>query len=127
MPVCPECHVTYSGAQGSGGHCRGGPYGGCCLTFRTQGAADAHRVGVHDPRDKQYAANPRRCLTTEEMVGMGFRLTDRGWTNNPPSTRWSTVEAVSGPAIPEVPGTVEMPGNPARGTLLGHLRRRLGR
>jgi len=60
-----------------GGHCRGGIYGGCDRTFRTDSAANAHRVGPHHPRGL------RRCLTDEEMAEAGWRLTDRGWTNEP--------------------------------------------
>lgn len=77
-PTCPECGQRYDGRQRSGGHCRGGRYGGCCQTFANNASADAHRVGPYEPR------NARRCLTPQEMLDKGWRLTDRGWNKSKP-------------------------------------------
>ncbi len=70
MPECPDCGERYSGTDASGGHCRGGVYGGCCRTFASDAAADAHRP-VGGP-----------CL--DVATAPGWRLTARGWTNTPP-------------------------------------------
>jgi hypothetical protein len=43
--TCPECGLKFSGADRSGGHCRGGAYGGCCQSFRSLGGFDKHRTG----------------------------------------------------------------------------------
>jgi hypothetical protein len=59
----------------SGGHCAGGPFGGCCRTFASTTAGDAHRQGDY--------ATGRECIdvTTEE----GWRLNQYGeWTNSKP-------------------------------------------
>lgn len=70
--LCPDCGALYSGAQGSGGHCRDG----CHRTFANQSSGDAHRTGPYD--------GDRRCLTVTEMTDRDWRLTPRGWTMFPP-------------------------------------------
>jgi len=81
--TCNICGQQYS--PKGGGHCRGGAYGGCCRTFSSDRAGDKHRVGPYDP------PGLRRCLTDEEMATLTrkdgtiiWRLTNRGWTNEPP-------------------------------------------
>ena len=64
---CPECGQTY---RPSAGHCRGGAYGGCCISFAAQVDFDEHRVGDH-------AEGTRRCLTQQERL-------DRGWEADTP-------------------------------------------
>lgn len=70
MPYCDLCDSFY--AANGGGHCRGGKFGGCCKTFASDSAFDAHR------RDG-------KCIdvTSENSAGEGWRLSKRGWTNRP--------------------------------------------
>jgi hypothetical protein len=77
-PTCPDCGQQYRGNIG-GGHCRA-YYGGCCQTFANNETGDAHRVGPYEPR------GARRCLTPQEMLDKGWRLTAHGWTKFPPRT-----------------------------------------
>jgi len=78
--ICPHCHQTYSGADSSGGHCVGGPYGGCCQSFASDYAGDKHRVGPH-------GGGRRRCLTPDEMTAKGWTQDDMGaWRTPPPKT-----------------------------------------
>ena len=70
--TCPECGATFPGGQ-RGGHCRGGAYGGCCLTFSSDAAFDHHRVGPQSARS---------CL--DVTVDAGWRLTRNGWTDSEP-------------------------------------------
>lgn len=72
---CHDCGSDYP-FHGSN-HCHGGKYGGCCQTFTSQAAFDAHRVGPFQPVER------RRCLTTLEMCDLGWRRTERGWTRTP--------------------------------------------
>lgn len=72
---CPECGESYPGGR-QGGHCRGGEYGGCCLTFSSDSAFDHHRTGPFAP-DGQ-----RRCA--DVTVDPAWRLTRRGWTDSDP-------------------------------------------
>ncbi len=46
MSHCDICGQDYR--VHSGGHCRGGKYGGCCRTFASDTAGDCHRP-VHGP------------------------------------------------------------------------------
>ena len=80
--ACPECGRRYSGHDSSGGHCRGGAYGGCCYSFRSNTTASAHRVGP---------GTARRCLTPDEMRAKGWTCDDNGtWRAAPPPERpWS--------------------------------------
>ena len=123
--ICPECGAVYSWR--GGGHCRGGEYGGCCQTFRNDTAADAHRVGPHDPKGL------RRCLASEEMLDAGWRLTDRGWTNSKEmdpalvarlsgaATPPDGVSPQGGTDVPDDPeNAVGMPSRPVEGALGGH-------
>lgn len=64
---CPECGQTY---RPSAGHCRGGAYGGCCISFAAQVDFDEHRVGEH-------SEGTRRCLSQEERL-------DKGWSADTP-------------------------------------------
>ena len=78
MSTCPECAAVYS--PNGGGHCRGGPYGGCCRTFTSDSAADAHMKGPYDNRccvdmDDDWTVKGRKVV---------WRETARGWTNSPP-------------------------------------------
>lgn len=68
MQTCPDCGLLYSGAQGSGGHCRA-RYGGCCQTFANETSADKHLVGP---------MGSKKCIT--DLSGAGFRESKRGWT-----------------------------------------------
>lgn len=68
--TCPECDGRFSGADRSGGHCRGGAYGGCCKSFRSLGGFDKHRVGPFD--------GDRRCLTADELAAAGWSVDDDG-------------------------------------------------
>lgn len=74
MPDCPNCRTTYP-ANG-GGHCRGGQYPGggtlpgCCQTFSNDETGDRHRP----------LGGP--CLTPQQMLAKGWRLTPRGWTHH---------------------------------------------
>lgn len=65
---CPECAERFP--INSGGHCRGGAYGGCCKTFRSDAAYAAHRIGPY---------GDRHCIDVTATAG--WRATDRGWTN----------------------------------------------
>jgi hypothetical protein len=76
MSTCPECGARYS--PRSGGHCRGGAYGGCCQSFAGDAVAGSHRVGPYDPPDA------RRCLTPQEMQAKGWHLGKRGWSMSAP-------------------------------------------
>lgn len=79
LSKCPECGARYS--PNGGGHCRGGKYNGCCRTFTSDAAADAHRKGEYGVDrhcvdfDNDYTATGRK---------VEWRETPRGWTNSPP-------------------------------------------
>ena len=67
---CPDCDRKFNGSDRSGGHCRGGGYGGCCESFRSLGGFDKHRTGPHEPTGQ------RRCLTPDEMIAKGWTVDD---------------------------------------------------
>jgi len=77
---CQVCGAQFNGSDRSGGHCKGGGYGGCCQSFGSMSAFDKHRTGK---------PSSRRCLTTAEMAAKGWHVDDHGaWrtpapTNNP--------------------------------------------
>lgn len=48
---------------------------GCGGHFRTVGRFDAHRVGRHGV---EAGPTRRRCLTTDEMLALGWRLNGLG-------------------------------------------------
>lgn len=78
--VCPECKAVYSGTDKSGGHCRGGIYGGCCQSFASQHAADKHFVFARDGLGLLI-----RCRTPEEMRAKGWTCDETGaWRTPPP-------------------------------------------
>lgn len=79
--TCPDCGQGYSGADRSGGHCRGGGYGGCCQSFASNYAGEKHRTGRYDAQ--------RRCLTPDE-------LTAKGWTQDE-SGAWRTPAPANNP------------------------------
>lgn len=81
MSRCPECGARYS--PNGGGHCRGGAYGGCCRTFSSDAAADAHRKGPYGVPGGRYCVDFDADYT-EKGRRIEWRLTDRGWTNSPP-------------------------------------------
>lgn len=102
---CPDCGETYGGGQGTGGHCRS-RYGGCCRTFRSQSAYDAHLINFRCGIDVRNAPK--------------WRETDRGWTNSTQMPReamtWIPNSAerrrsgTSGPPDPERASTVPSGG-----------------
>jgi hypothetical protein len=76
--TCPDCGQKYSGADSSGGHCRGGRYPGCCQSFRSNTTADAHFVRL--PGGKV------RCSTPDEMRARGWNCDEHGvWRAAPPT------------------------------------------
>lgn len=95
MSTCPFCNKTYSGK--GGGHCVGGPYGGCCETFGSNSIGDAHRVGAFNkdeegkmvgPPGNRHPWGPRRCLTPDEMRAKGWSLNKHGaWVGPPPKSK----------------------------------------
>lgn len=75
---CPDCGRTYSGAQSSGGHCRGG-YGGCCQSFSSQTIADQHFTFSRDGNNLTVG-----CLTPEQMQAKGWQCDDNAvWRGAP--------------------------------------------
>ena len=72
--VCPWCEGVF-GPQDTG-HCTGGPFGGCCLTFASNHAFDQHRTGTYEP-------DTRRCRTPEELLA-------KGWTRAGDFNVWRT-------------------------------------
>lgn len=77
--VCPECGAVYSG--NGGGHCRGGPYKGCCRTFTSDAAAAAHLVGPYSDRRCVDVFNDVRIRKDGSEYRVPWRETPRGWTN----------------------------------------------
>lgn len=77
--VCPECGETYS--PKGGGHCRGGAYGGCCRTFASDGAADAHRRGPYSPDGLRHCVDVTMPDFNRNGKPVVWRLTARGWTH----------------------------------------------
>jgi hypothetical protein len=76
--TCPDCGQAYSGADSSGGHHRGGKYGGCCQSFRSNTTASAHFVPVGDGK--------MRCATPDEMRERGWNRDEYGvWRAAPPA------------------------------------------
>lgn len=67
--TCAECGRRFNGSDRSGGHCRGGAYGGCCQSFRSLGGFEKHRTGKYEP-------NERRCLTPDELLELGWSVDD---------------------------------------------------
>ena len=84
--TCPECGTTYRAK--SGGHCRGGAYGGCCRTYSSDSAAAAHIRGP---------ASDRSCASMDDDHDtkgnpIAWRQNHYGeWTNEPPRpvTTWA--------------------------------------
>ena len=78
---CPDCDRKFNGSDRSGGHCRGGKFGGCCKSFRSLSGFDKHRTGPYD--------GERRCLTADELAAKGWTCDDNNtWrmpapANNP--------------------------------------------
>ena len=71
--TCPECGQTY---RASGGHCRGGRYGGCCRSF----AGTAPRT--HDPHlTGGYDDGTRRCKTDAELLDEGWQREQHMWVS----------------------------------------------
>lgn len=69
---CPYCGEVYR--VHSGGHCMGGRFDGCCRTFASDSAGDAHRP-VGGP-----------CI--DVTVAEGWRRNRWGeWTNTRPMSR----------------------------------------
>jgi hypothetical protein len=64
---CHHCGVQFNGSDSSGGHCSGGPFGGCCQSFASLSGFDKHRVGPHGTAE-------RRCLTPDEMLAKGWTV-----------------------------------------------------
>jgi hypothetical protein len=85
--ACPECGAVYRAR--SGGHCRGGRYGGCCRTFASDNVGDAHRKGPYSGErycvdfDNDYNAKGRKIAWRRNRYGE--------WTNAPslPGNIWS--------------------------------------
>jgi hypothetical protein len=79
MSKCPDCGQTYR--VKSGGHCRGGAFGGCCRTFASDSAADAHRKGPYSGKrvcvdfDDDYNSKGRKVEWRQNQWGE--------WTNAP--------------------------------------------
>lgn len=66
--TCATCGRMFNGSDRSGGHCRGGGYGGCCESFRSLTGFDKHRTGPYD------VPGGRRCLTPDEMSAKGWTV-----------------------------------------------------
>lgn len=66
---CPDCDRWFNGSDRSGGHCRGGGFGGCCKSFRSLTGFDKHRTGKYEP-------NERRCMTADELTAKGWTCDD---------------------------------------------------
>lgn len=82
---CGTCEQDYNGSDSSGGHHRGGPYGGCCRSFGSMTSFNRHMVGPRTPDGYL------RCLTPDEMTAKGWTLDERGaWRTPPPaSSPWT--------------------------------------
>lgn len=79
--TCPECGATYRVL--SGGHCRGGAYGGCCRTYSSDRAATAHRKGPFEPPGQRFCVDH-----DDDYDAKGRKVTWRlnrfqEWTNQP--------------------------------------------
>lgn len=70
--VCQICGAQFNGGDRSGGHCKGGRYGGCCQSFGSLTAFVKHWVGPFEPPGQ------RRCLAPDEMREKGWTLDDAG-------------------------------------------------
>lgn len=78
--VCQVCGAQFNGSDSSGGHCKGGTFGGCCQSFRSMSGFDKHRTGRFEP-------NTRRCLTPDEMTAKGWARDEHGaWRLPAPAT-----------------------------------------
>ena len=77
---CPDCDRTFNGSDSSGGHCRGGGYGGCCKSFTSLSGFDKHRTGRYEPDE-------RRCRTSDELLAKGWTVDDNNtWRTPAPAT-----------------------------------------
>lgn len=65
--TCPDCGQTYAAVAG---HCRAGHFGGCCRSWATSRAHEAHLTGSY--------LWGRRCMSTAELYFVGFRQDERG-------------------------------------------------
>lgn len=75
---CDDCRRPF---KANAGHCRGGRYGGCCKSFASGVDFDLHRTGDFGiPGD-------RRCLTSEEMLKIGWILEDEYFWRSPRSQK----------------------------------------
>ena len=96
--TCPDCGQSYDKRAG---HCRGGAYGGCCVSFATMAGFDAHRTGPYDDR---------RCLALEERIAAGWHTDERGYWRSPADDKAADAvrarfkRGASGQTAPETPG-----------------------
>lgn len=86
---CQVCDAQFNGSDSSGGHCKGGDFGGCCQSFTSLSGFDRHRTGRHEP-------NERRCLTPDELLAKGWTVDEAGaWRLPAPKVNPWTKEAAS--------------------------------
>ena len=75
---CQECGAQFNGSDSSGGHCKGGRFGGCCQSFTSLTGFDRHRTGPY---------TDRRCLTPDELTAKGWTRDEHGaWRTPAPKT-----------------------------------------
>lgn len=75
---CQVCKRMFNGSDRSGGHCKGGRFGGCCKSFRSLTGFDKHRTGPYENR---------RCRTDEELLAKGWTVdANNTWRMPAPDT-----------------------------------------